>query len=140
EQVFYFSPRILNLIKEAAENVYSISNNAGVQILIFLSGLQSISPSLYEAAAMEGCSKWESFWKITLPMISPMILVNIIYTIVDSFTKYDNNVMRIIQEQLLGADYGNAAAGAWVYFLIIAFLVTTILGVASRFVFYQNRE
>jgi ABC-type sugar transport system permease subunit len=140
EQVFSFSPWILNFVEAAAENVYGIINNAGVQILIFLSGLQSISPSLYEAAAMEGCSKWESFWKITLPMISPMILVNIIYTIVDSFTKYDNNVMRIIQEQLLGADYGNAAAGAWVYFLIIAFLVTTILGVASRFVFYQNRE
>lgn len=140
EKAFSFSPWVFDFVEAAANNVYGIINNAGVQILIFLSGLQSISPSLYEAAAMEGCSKWESFWKITLPMISPMILVNIIYTIVDSFTKYDNNVMRIIQEQLLGADYGNAAAAAWVYFLIIAVLVFAILGVASRFVFYQNRE
>ena len=140
EDMFSFSPWMLEFIESAVNNVYSIINQSGVQILIFLAGLQSIAPSLYEAAKIEGCSRWESFWKITLPMISPMILVNIIYTIVDSFTRYDNNVMRIIQEQMLGADYGNAAAAAWIYFCVIAVLVALIFGVSSRFVFYQGRE
>jgi hypothetical protein len=61
-------------------------------MLIFLSGLQSISPSIYESCQVEGATAWETFWKITLPMISPMILVNAIYTVVDLFTAADNRV------------------------------------------------
>lgn len=140
EDIFSFSPTILKIIEQAATNVYGIINQAGVQILIFLAGLQSISPSLYEAAQIEGCSKWESFWKITFPMISPMIITNLVYTIVDSFTKYDNNVMRIISEQMKSADYGHAAAASWIYFCIIAVIVVVIFGIANKFVFYQNRE
>lgn len=143
EQIFVDVPGsdwILTFVENAAQNVYGIINDSGVQILIFLSGLQSISPSLYEAASIEGCSAWESFWKITIPMISPMILVNIIYTMVDSFTKYNNDAMRIVQEQLVAGNYGNAAAAGWFYFVIIAVLVLIIVGIASRFVFYQNRD
>lgn len=143
EQIFADVPGsawIMTFVMNAAQNVYGIINDSGVQILIFLSGLQSISPSLYEAASIEGCSAWESFWKITIPMISPMILVNIIYTMVDSFTKYNNDAMRIVQEQLVAGNYGNAAAAGWFYFAIIAVLVIIIVGIASRFVFYQNRD
>ncbi len=140
KNVFRFSPEIMNIVESAVQNIYGVINDSGVQILIFLSGLQSISPSLYEAAAIEGCSKWESFWKITVPMVSPMILVNFVYTIVDSFTKYNNNVMKIIQEEILANSYGYASAGAWIYFAIITVVVIVVMLVASRFVFYQNRE
>ncbi len=69
-----------------------------------------------------------------------MILVNFVYTIVDSFTKYNNNVMKIIQEEILANSYGYASAGAWIYFAIITVVVIVVMLVASRFVFYQNRE
>ena len=140
EDMFSFAPWLLEFIETAATNVYEVINKSGVQILIFLAGLQSISPSLYEAAKMEGCSSWESFWKITLPMISPMILVNIIYSIVDCFTRYDNNVMNSIQSMITLTDYGHASAAAWIYFCAIALLVLIIFGIASRFVFYQGKE
>ena len=74
-------------------SIFKIVSRSGVQMLIFLSGLQSISPSIYESCQMEGATAWETFWKITLPMISPMILVNAVYTVVDMFTAADNRVM-----------------------------------------------
>lgn len=140
KDMFNFAPWLLEFIESAATNVYAVISKSGVQILIFLAGLQSISPSLYEAAKMEGCSSWESFWKITLPMISPMILVNLIYSIVDCFTRYDNSVMNTIQQMITSTDYGYASAAAWIYFCVIALLVLIIFGVASRFVFYQGKE
>ena len=73
-------------------DIYSIVNRSGVQMLIFLAGLQSISPSIYESSQIEGATPWETFWKITFPMITPMILVNFIYTIIDELTNSNNSV------------------------------------------------
>ena len=84
---------------------------------MFLTGLQAISPSLYEAADVEGCSAWEAFWKITFPMVSPLLLVNCIYTIVDFFMKNDNRVMeRISVVMYSDFNFGVASAMSWIYF------------------------
>jgi ABC-type sugar transport system permease subunit len=140
QRIFDFSPTLMNMTVGAASNIYSVVNNSGVQILIFLAGLQAISPSIYEAAYMEGCSGWECFWKITFPMISPLILVSVIYSIVDSFTGSSNQVMNSITASMRGGQYGEAAAKAWMYFLVAAVFITLISFVVSRFVFYQNKE
>ena len=78
---------IFDVIFQMIDSIYDIVMASGIQIIVFLSGLQAISPSLYEAADVEGCSAWESFWKITFPMVSPLLLVNCIYTIIDLFMK-----------------------------------------------------
>ena len=78
-----FSPFLIDIVTSAVSDIQYIVNRSGIQIVIFLAGLQEISPALYEAAQIEGCGKWELFWKITFPMISPQIAVNIIYTIAD---------------------------------------------------------
>ncbi len=124
-------------------DIFDIVNRSGVQILIFLAGLQSISPSVYESCEMEGASAWESFWKITLPMISPMILVNFVYTLIDSFTAESNGVMKFISSV-----YNNPAAGgmvvasamSWLYFALIILIVAALGGIISSFVFYQRRD
>ena len=121
-------------------NVYSIVNYSGVQMLIFLAGLQSISPSIYEAARIDGASAWETFWKITFPMISPMILVNGIYTIIDSFTRNNNSVMTYIDGVYGDKSQSLATAEYWVYFLIIFVIVAIFGGIVSAYVFYQRRE
>ena len=102
---------------------------SGIQIIVFLSGLQSISPSLYEAADVEGCSAWESFWKITFPMVSPLLLVNCIYTIVDFFMKNDNRVIELINKTMYGVklDFGVASAMSWIYFAV----AIVFIGVSS---------
>ena len=127
-------------IIEFVNDVYNIVNYSGVQMLIFLAGLQSISPAIYEAARIDGASAWETFWKITFPMISPMILVNGIYTIIDSFTRDTNPVMDYIAKVYSGESQSLATAEYWIYFLIVFAIVALFAGIVSAYVFYQRRD
>ena len=126
---------------DLVNNILQIVNKSGVQMLVFLSGLQSISPSIYEACAIEGASAWEIFWKVTLPMISPMILVNGVYTTIDSFTSASNGVMDAIQREVGTTNYQtHMAAMSWSYFVIVALIVVLIAVILSAYTFYQRRE
>ncbi len=121
--------------------IFNIINRSGVQMLIFLAALQSISPSIYESCSIDGASTWETFWKITIPMVSPMILVNAIYTLIDSFTSSSNAVMSFIEAYYnLPGKNVVATAMSWVYFLIVILAVALIAGILSAFVFYQRRD
>jgi len=126
-------------IINAIDRIYEIIWKSGVQILIFLAGLQSIPSSLYEVARVEGATTWETFWKVTLPMISPIILVNVIYTVIDSFTDYSNDVLRYILEVAFKQlNHGYSAAIAWLYFIIIGLVLLLLMWVISKRVFYMN--
>ena len=120
-------------------NVYNIINYSGVQMLIFLAGLQSISPAIYEACRIDGASGWETFWKVTFPMISPMILVNAVYTIIDSFTRTTNPAMEYINNYT-GPNDEVSIAMAWMYFIIVIIIIAVVAAIASSFVFYQRRD
>lgn len=123
----------------AIKNTYSIVNSSGVQILIFLSALQSISPSIFEAAKVEGATKWEEFWKITFPMLTPMILVNIVYTVVDSFTNPQYKVLDYIQNQAFNLNrMGFAAALSWLYFVIVLVILGVIWLMISKRIKYLD--
>ncbi|KHF31458.1 Lactose transport system permease protein LacF [Paenibacillus sp. P1XP2] len=96
---------------------------SGVQILIFLAGRQTISKSSYESARIDGASPWEVFWKITLPAMSPFILLNLIYTVVDMFTFPYNPIIELINT----GNYGYNSALAWIYFVVIACFLSLIM-------------
>lgn len=123
-------------------NIFNIVNRSGVQMLVFLAGLQSISPSIYESCTMEGATSWETFWKITFPMISPMILVNAVYTIIDSFTSESNTVMTYISNVYSTQKNGQTISSAmsWMYFLIVILMIGIVALIVSSFVFYQRRD
>lgn len=130
---------ITGTVVYAIKNTYSIVNSSGVQILIFISALQSISPSIFEAAKVEGATKWEEFWKITFPILTPMILVAVIYTIVDTFTNPEYKVISYIQDVAFGMpDIGYASALSWLYFLIVAVVLSVISFLISRRVQYLD--
>lgn len=130
---------LVDFVKDMINNIYDIVNRSGVQMLIFLAGLQSISPAIYEACRIDGATAWETFWKITFPMISPMILVNGVYTIIDSFTSETNTVMAYISE-IYSTSEVKSSAMAWIYFLIVMLIVGIIAAIISANVFYQRRE
>lgn len=116
---------------------------SGVQILIFIAGLKSIDPMLYEVAQVDGASSWNQFWKITLPMLSPVILINIIYTIIDSFTDYFNMVLRYIRVIIFNLTpnrLGYPSALGNVYFILIFILVIIIFVVIGRMTFYRGER
>ncbi|WP_256208681.1 carbohydrate ABC transporter permease [Paenibacillus sp. CF384] len=103
---------------------------SGVQILIFLAGLQKVNKQVYEAASIDGASPWVSFWKVTLPAIKPFIAVNMIYTTVDLFTNSFSDVIELIKENMfnLTTGFGYATAIAWIYFgVIFVFLLLILL-------------
>ena len=136
--IYNINPEFTTFIEDLTSDVLNLVWNSGIQILIFLSALQNIPPSAKEAANMEGATAWEFFWKITFPMISPMILANLIYTIIDAFVATDNKVMNLILKQSRLGDYGFSAAMAWIYFAIIGAILGIVVLIVNRFVYYEN--
>lgn len=123
-----FLPRSLaNPISELFENMITILWYSGVQILIFLSSLQKIDRSMYEAAKIDGGSGWECFWKITLPTIKPMILLNCVYTVVFISNNDQNEIIELIKNAMFSGTaekgYGYASAMAWLYSLVVVLIV-----------------
>jgi ABC-type sugar transport system permease subunit len=134
---------------DAAQGIDSLLNRllfvlwrTGVQMLIFLAGLNAISPVLYEAARVDGATDWDRFWKVTLPLLSPVILVNLVYTIVESFTDAFNTVLEYIQQTAFAGGFrlGYAAALGWIYFLIIFVILVVVIKIANRYVFYAGER
>jgi ABC-type sugar transport system permease subunit len=127
-------------VATAINNIYNIVNRSGVQMLIFLAALQSISPAIYESCKIDGATAWETFWKITFPMITPMILVNAVYTVIDSFTTESNPVMVYVQKAYTESSQEVSTAMAWIYFAIVIAIVAVIAAIMSGFVFYQRKN
>lgn len=127
-------------VQVVVERLTLIIWHTGVQILLFIAGLNSIPPSLYEAARVDGSTGWEAFWKITLPMLSPVILVAAIYTVIDSFTDPLNSVVNYIMDISLREQLrlGYGAALSWVYFIVVFLLILLLVRISSRLVFYMG--
>ena len=129
---------VFDVLFDMIDSIYDIVMASGIQIIVFLSGLQAISPSLYEAADVEGCTAWEAFWKITFPMVSPLLLVHSIYTIIDFFMKNDNRVMERINELMQRLEFGHVSAMSWIYFGVALAFIGVLSFVISRGVHYYE--
>ena len=111
--------KITEYFTTITNNMFDLLWKTGIQTLMFLAGLQSVPSSLYEASSVEGATGWENFWLITFPMLVPIILVNTVYTVVDSFMDLSNGVMTQILGTTNNIEYGKAAAMGWTYTVII---------------------
>ena len=128
-----FPDKVIAFISGPIDQIYSIMTNSGIQIFIFLAGLNSISPTLYEAAQIESATSWEIFWKITFPMIMPMILVNVVYSIIDTFTSVSNKVMEYVYDMaFVSLDFGLSSAMCWIYFLCLGVIIAVVGGIIAR--------
>ena len=133
-----FPASIVHVFTEISNRVFDIVWLSGIQIILYLSGLQSIPASEYEAAQIEGATPWECFWKITWVRISPMTLVVVIYSIIDSFTNVSNKMIVFINDEYTAGNYGGSLGMGWL-FCSIAFVALIITSaVISRYVFYVN--
>ena len=138
-QELNISPQITHFIIDTVSRVYDITVMSAVPIIIFLAGLQSVSPSLFEAGYMEGATKWEIFWKISLPMVSPLILVSVVYCVIDSFTNVSNPVIsRIHSSAYDSLNFGLSAAMAWSYTMLILAVLGLIYKLINRHIFYHE--
>lgn len=130
---------LVSFVTAATDGIYDIIIKSGIQIIIFISALNSISPSLYEASNIEGATAWENFWKVTFPMCSPYILLNTVYTVIDSFTNTANPLIGRVRNELMGlTNFGTASAAAWLYFFAIFIVLGVVYALISRKVFYYE--
>lgn len=134
-------PTFTPVVQAVLDRITLILWKSGVQIILFLAGLQSISSSLYEAAKTDGATEWEMFWKITLPMISPVILLNFIYTIVVSFTDSNNAIVNYILDQSFkNTQFAIGAAMGWVYFSFTFIVCLLGFGIMRNRVFNMGER
>lgn len=137
-----FGSGVGSFVVTAFSQLNTIVMSSGVPILIFLAGLQTISPSIFESSKVEGATAWENFWKITFPMISPMILVNTIYTMIDVLSGMGSPMLAwlygIRESTSAVATSYNIMAMSWIYFLLTAIVVGLVSFVMSKFVYYEN--
>lgn len=125
--------KISEYISLIMDNIFDMVWHSGIQIILFISGLQSIPDLLYEVAEVEGCSKWESFWFITFPMLSRVTLLVIVFTIVELLTDKSNVVMQLVITTLSNLEYGVGAAMAWLYFIVIGLCLSLVMFLLDRF-------
>lgn len=133
-----FPKTIVDFLVSIVNTIFGIISLAGVQILIFLAGLQSIPTHLYEAAKVEGATPYESFWKITIPMVSPHVITVGVFTIVDSFLK--SPVTSLIIQTKDNQQYGVSSAMAWIYFAAVMLLLGVFVYLANKGAFYYDDE
>jgi len=128
---------VIEYIIEAIAMLHNVIRASGVQILIFLAALQAIPPSLYEVAQIEGATSYEAFWKITIPMVSPLILTNVVYTIVNTFAA--SSVVELARVTAFIHQSWDVAAAMSIIASLLACAVLLLVGwIVSRFVFYYH--
>ena len=106
---------------------------SGVQIVLFLAGLQKMSSEVYEAAQIDGASPWETFWKITLPSLRNIMVVAAVYTVVMLSTFSNNDILTLIRQMMFSSQggYGYASAMSWIYFIIISILLIVVVWIIA---------
>lgn len=133
------SQKIITFVTGFVDSIMDIIWKAGVQILLFLAGLQAIPTTLYEVSSVEGATAWQTFWKITFPLLTPYLILNTIYTIIDAFTFYDNPVMAEVIKLFRDMKYGWASVLSIVYSLVVFLLIGIVFLVLSRFTYYTEK-
>ena len=132
---------LVEFLMSAVDRIFLIINKSGIQIIMFIAALQSIPNHLYESAKVEGATKYEMFWKVTIPMVSPMILTTLVYTIVDSFGSSD--IMNFLTVNSQGTTMATNQPGMYsaisvVYFLINLLIIVFGFLLLRKRVFYYD--
>lgn len=126
-------PQLIEVFNNVIARIFDLTWRSGVQVLLFLAGLHAISSDLYEASDVEGARAWEQFWKITLPMLTPIMLLNIVYTVIDTFTDYGNGVILMIYNTAFSqVRFGYSSALAWLYLLGIALFLGALYALIKK--------
>lgn len=130
---FNLPQAVIDLISNYINTVFNIVWKTGIQVILFLSGLQTISDQLYEVSKIEGATKWEEFWFITVPMLKNILLLVMLYTMVDLLVTVDNKVISQAFILVNSASYGLSSAMLWSFLIIVLFILGIVLFVYKKF-------
>ena len=128
---------LIDYVVGAVGRISSIINASGVQIIIFIAALQSIPGSMYEVAKIEGATAYETFWKVTFPMVMPHIITVVVYTVVDSFINSDV-VTLAYNTAFSEKNYGLSSTFSLVSTLITCAILAIVVRFIQKRTFYYN--
>lgn len=129
--------KLLDYITSAVARINDIISMSGVQIIIFIAALQSIPSSMYEVAKIEGATGYETFWKVTFPMVMPHIVTNVVYTIVDSFA--ESEVLKLADTvAFTNYNYGLGSVFSLVSTIVTCIILVVVVGFIQKKTFYYN--
>ena len=132
--------QVTELLVDTANDIFGLSWRSGVQILILLAALQTVAPQLYEAARVEGATGWDTFWKLTVPSISPMLLLCLVYSVIDSFVDNDNVLIRYIRSYMGQLDVEYSSTMVLLYSAVVFAIVGLVFLLTRRLVFYADER
>lgn len=132
--------QVTELLVDTANDIFGLSWRSGVQILILLAALQTVAPQLYEAARVEGATGWDTFWKLTVPSISPMLLLCLVYSVIDSFVDNDNVLIRYIRSYMGQLDVEYSSTMVLLYSAVVFAIVGLVFLMTRRLVFYADER
>lgn len=130
---------LVNTISSLVAGILDLIWQCGIQILLFIGGMQSVPRAYYEVCQVEGASPWQSFWRITFPLITPFVMLNFVYAVIDSFTMPTNQVIISINEYFHNVMYSHATALSFSYFILVLLVVGIIYLLISRRIFYIEK-
>ena len=129
--------KLLDYITSAVGRINDIISMSGVQIVLFIAALQSIPGSLYEVAKIEGATGYETFWKITFPMVMPHIITNVVYTIVDSFEQ--SEILKLADTTTFEMwNYGLGSVFSLISTIVTCVILVVVVGFIQKRTFYYN--
>lgn len=130
---------VIEFINNVISKIFDLTWRSGVQILLFLAGLHNIPSYVYEAAEIEGANALEQFFKITLPMLTPMILLNVVYSVIDIFSDFGNSIIQMIYNTAFtSVRFGYSSALSILYFMMIVAVLVIVYLVMKRFIVHPE--
>ena len=132
-------PSLVSQLTGAVSSILDLLWKCGVQILLFIGGIKAVPAHLYEVCSVEGANAWQTFWKVTFPLVTPFILLNAVYSIIDSFTYYSNPVMQRIEEYFNKMYNSSGTTLAVAYCLMVLAVTGLVAWFISRRVFYIEK-
>lgn len=131
--------KIVTAVSAVIADIAGLIWRSGVQILLFMSALLAVPATYHEVAKVEGATAWETFWLVTFPTVSPFVLANTVYTIIDTFTTSENRVIAYITEfSTKDFNYSYASAMSFLYFLLILAVLAAVFLAMRKLVFYGS--
>lgn len=134
------STEVAQFVSSAINDIFNLVWSCGIQIVLFIAGLQSIPATLYEASRVEGATKWEEFWFITFPMLSRITLLVGVFTMVELFINERSPMIEQVYSRMRGGQYDISSAMIWFYFIIAIAIMAVIMLLFIKFILKRYND
>ena len=134
-QTMNLTPEITDTLLGFVNQIFDLFWKCGVQIVLFISGLQSIPEQLYEVCRVEGANKWEEFWYVTFPMLSGTTMLIIVFTSIESFIDPSNSIMTAAFGAIRDSMWVEAPTQLWIYFAVVGSMLGLVVLLLQKFIF-----